>query len=354
LIKKVEYFFKRIFLKSLLFLYPKRSGEENPTFNPDSKVLFIRLHRIGDALISTPIIRAVKEQIGCKVYVLADKANHFVFSNNPYVDEIFVFPKGIKIFYKVRRLAKNIGIDTVVDLHSEISTTVSFLVALIKAKNKFGLKRGNDEIFTKVIPKLEPGNNHVLEAVSEISALFNITMDFKKVTPDYFPNVDALRFADDFFSKYNSDSKFLLGINISAGSNSRFWGINNFKLLLSLLESYNIIYLLFCNTKDFGKAKQICEEKYIYPVSNDFSIFAAGIMRLDMVFTPDTSTVHIASAKRIPVFGLYVKDKETHMIWSPYGTDFECVTTGESNIHNISFDEVRSKFIPFLEKHSAG
>ncbi len=109
--------------------------------------------------------------------------------------------------------------------------------------------------------------------------------------------------------------------------------------------------MLFTDSKDFDKAKLIAENNLIYPVTKDFDKFAAGILELDMLFSPDTSAIHIASIKRIPVFVLYVKYKTEDMIWSPYNTDFNCIITEESNLVNVSFEEVNKKFIPFLEKH---
>ena len=54
-------------------------------------------------------------------------------------------------------------------------------------------------------------------------------------------------------------------------------------------------------------------------------------MKLDFLITPDTSVVHIASIKKIPIFGLYVKYNTDDMIWSAYNCDFEAVVTRRAN-----------------------
>lgn len=112
--------------------------------------------------------------------------------------------------------------------------------------------------------------------------------------------------------------------------------------------------LIFTDTKDYDKAQLLFEKKFIYPATKNFDKFAAGILELDMLFSPDTSAIHIASIKKIPVFGLYVKYKTNDMIWSPYNTDFECVISEETNLNNVTFEEVKKKFIPFLEKYLNG
>jgi ADP-heptose:LPS heptosyltransferase len=71
---------------------------------------------------------------------------------------------------------------------------------------------------------------------------------------------------------------------------------------------------------------------------------------LNVLFTPDTSIVHVASAFEKPVFGLYVKYNTKDIIWAPFKSPFDCVITQEPTLANVSFGSVKQKFIPFFEK----
>jgi len=73
--------------------------------------------------------------------------------------------------------------------------------------------------------------------------------------------------------------------------------------------------------------------------------------KIDMLFSPDTATVHLAAIYKVPVFGIYVKYNTEDMIWYPYGCDFDCVITKEPTVQNLSFNDVIAKFKPFLEKY---
>ena len=75
------------------------------------------------------------------------------------------------------------------------------------------------------------------------------------------------------------------------------------------------------------------------------------IKYVDLLITPDTSIVHVASAFKIPVFGLYVKYQTNDHIWSPFNSPFECVITEEATLQNVSLDSVKSKLIPFFENY---
>lgn len=345
--KSIEILLRKFLLKLFLFVKGKEKVFPLPQFNSDSKILFIRLNRIGDALVTTPLFNQLKTKLGCKLFVLADRKNHFIFEHCPDVDETIVHKKGFGGLKKLNEFIKENNINVVVDLHDDVSTTVSLLIASANAKFKFGLEKNNQKIYTHTVKRPDAAKHHIVERVLEIIKLFGLNPEYSKAKTSYEFEQSSKNTAEIFFNKYNTD--FIVGVNITAGSYARYWGIEKFKKLIQLFEERNINYVLFTTYEKFSDAKLIVDEKNIYPPSKDFDIFAAGIAKVNLLCTPDTSVVHIASMLKIPVFGLYVKYKTDDMIWSPYNSDFEGVVTTEPTLQNISFDEVKNKFIPFLE-----
>lgn len=349
--KKLEQFLKRTLLNLLLFINPKIKSIGNESFSSESKILFIRLNRIGDALVTTPLLDTVKKELNCSIYVLADRKNYFIFENNPSIDEVIIFDKSVNNIFGINKIIKARKIDTIVDLHDDVSTTVSFMIAIAKVRNKFGLKKSNSKIFTKTVERIDSSKHHIIERTLQLGSLFNLPVDKNYVSIHYYPKMESIKFADSEIEKRIPKNKFLIGINLFAGSEARFWGVDNFKKLIVQVEKYEISYILFSTQDKLEIAKNIAEEKFIYPPSKEFDTFAAGISKLNFLFTPDTSVVHIASIYKIPVFGLYVKYNTQDMIWSPYNTEFDCIVTEEPTLKNVSFEEVINKFIPFLERN---
>lgn len=349
--KKIEIFLKNILLNILVLFNPVKKQKELPVFNSGSNLLFIRLNRIGDALVTTPLLHEIKKNIGCKIFVLADKKNHFIFRNNPAIDDVIIFPKGLKGILSINDIIKTKNIDAVIDLHDDVSTTVSFLIALAKTKYKLGLKKSNSTLFTNIIEKIDPATNHVIVRNLKIAELFNIKINLNEVSVRFYPTDVETKIAEDQLRQMNPDNKFIIGVNISAGSEARFWGVENFKNLLSSLSKFDAKIIIFCSEKDLHYAQAITSLDNIYPVTDRFGIFAAAILKINILITPDTSIVHIASIKKIPVFGLYVKYNTNDMVWSPYQTDFEYIETKEPTLKNISFTQVIKKLEPFLEKY---
>lgn len=346
--KKIEIILRRFLIRLLLLFSVRKTEVKQPHFTSDSKILFIRLNRIGDALVTTPLLHQIKKNIGCSIYVLADKKNHFVFNNCPDIDEVIVYEKkaGIRT---INKFIRENNIETIVDLHDDVSTTVSFIVRFTITKYKLGLKKINEKLYTNTVKRLDATKHHVIERALEFTKLFGFQPDYSNAKISYKIKKSSSEFAEKQLK--NLKGKFLFGVNITAGSDARFWGVDNFKQLIKLISGYNINFVLFTTESKLADAKQIADEKFIYPPTKDFDIFAAGISKLDMLITPDTSVVHIASMVKMPVFGIYVHYNTDEMIWSPYQTDFDCVITKEANLKNVTFEEVKMKFIPFFEKH---
>ncbi len=350
MIKKIEILFKN-FLVRILLLLKSRNKNSVPKFDSGSKLLFIRLNRIGDALVVTPLLHEIKNTLKCTVHLLADRKNHFVFSNNNDIDKVVIFEKGLKGFRDILKLIKTEKYDAVIDLHDDVSATVTYLLALCPAKNIFGLKKSNSAAYTHTVEKPDAATHHVIERNLELAKLFNVNVNKAEVNVHYNPKAESLKKVEDILKKKFASNKFLLGINISAGSEARFWSVENFRMIISSIENTDLNYIVLCTTRDIKLALQITgdENKIYYTPS--FDEFAAMISKLNFLFTPDTSTVHLASAYNVPMFGVYVKYNTTDMIWSPYQSDFDYVITTEPTLENVTAESVLNKFIPFLERH---
>ncbi len=352
MLKQIEYFIKKLLLSFLSAISKKTKSEDSELkINSDTKCLLIRLNRIGDALVTTPFISLLKRKNNCKIFILADRKNHFVFNNNPDIENVIVYEKGLKGFFKTIKIINSKKFDIVIDLHDDVSITVSFIIAKLNCKYKIGMEKSNSYVYSHTIPRPDPLKYHIYERMCSFSRLFGFDYSKCELKIIYNPKEKSVNKIIELINELYPDKKFLLGINISAGSDARFWGIENFKKLVNKLKSYDINLLLICHEKDYNQAKKIIEQKFILKPEKDFDHFAAAIQHLNMLFSPDTSALFLADSKNIPVFGLYVKYKLNELIWSPFNSDFECVITQEPTIHNISFEEVWNKFQPFLEKY---
>ncbi|PKL81711.1 MAG: hypothetical protein CVV24_13875 [Ignavibacteriae bacterium HGW-Ignavibacteriae-3] len=348
--KNFEIFFRKFLLRLLLLLRKNSNENAAPLVSKESRILFVRLNRIGDALVTTPLLREVKEKLGCRIFVLAGSQNYFVFENQKIADEIIVYRKNVHGIRSLIKLINELHFDVIVDLHDDVSSTVSYLIAFSNCRYKFGLKKKNFKIFTHTVDKPDPTRNHVIERILEFRKLFNININSDKANIVFEPKSDSIQAASDFVNNHFPSKKFLVGINISAGSEARFWGISKFRQLIAELSSYDVEILLLCSEKDLHNANQIAVNGVPIYYRPSFDEFCAIIPFLDFLVTPDTSIIHVASAYYIPLFGLFVQYNTREMIWSPFRSEFGCVITHEQTLKNISNESVNNKLIPLFEK----
>ena len=79
------------------------------------KVLIIRFSSIGDIILTTPVLRCVKQQLGVEVHYLTKKSFSVLLQHNPYVDNIHCIDKeiGDELINKL----KTEKFDFIIDLH---------------------------------------------------------------------------------------------------------------------------------------------------------------------------------------------------------------------------------------------
>lgn len=83
------------------------------------KVLIIRFSSIGDIVLTTPVIRCVKEQLNCEVHFLTKKSFESILIFNPHLDRIYTIDKKVS---EVLPQLKSENYDVIIDLHKNLRT----------------------------------------------------------------------------------------------------------------------------------------------------------------------------------------------------------------------------------------
>ena len=81
------------------------------------KVLIVRFSSIGDIVLTTPVIRAVKQQLNAEVHYLAKRPFRGILAHNPYVDKVYAIDKKVR---EVKAALEAENYDYVLDLHNNL------------------------------------------------------------------------------------------------------------------------------------------------------------------------------------------------------------------------------------------
>ncbi len=151
------------------------------------KILIIRFSSIGDIVLTTPIIRCLKQQVqGAEIHFVTKQQFAMVLQANPYVDKLHTISNSI---FEITNELKKENYDYVIDLHHNLRT---LKLKLVLGKKAFSFPKLNWEKFLIVnfkINKLPP--THIVDRYFETVKPLEITNDNEGL--DYFiPAKDSL------------------------------------------------------------------------------------------------------------------------------------------------------------------
>ena len=108
--------------------------------NKPVKFLVLRFSSIGDIVLTTPVVRCLKQQYpDAEIHYFTKKKFGFLLEDNPYVDKIWLLEGSIGKMIKELR-AENF--DYIIDLHTNLRT---IRIKLSLFKTSFSFKKLNVE-----------------------------------------------------------------------------------------------------------------------------------------------------------------------------------------------------------------
>lgn len=339
------------------FFIRRRNLPSNTIDFNSSKILFIRQDRIGDVLVSTPIFASVKAHYPSAIIdVLLSENNHFVLINDPLIRKRWIYQKKISEAISLVKSIREEKYDFVVDMMDNPSVTSTILCLLSGARWNVGIAKDNNYVYDIKVPMLSRRETHIVDRIAQLLTPFHIDPKDENFYIRYFTLPESDAFVEEVLSANQLCKHPLIGINISAGGKARFWGIENYRALLSFItERYpELCPILLYQPSDKEEAAKIVEDNknvILSPITKTFDQFAAFIKRLSFLVSPDTSAIHLASAFNIPSVVLYVQSDKALRIWEPYGTDYEVVVTDVDDLSTIPVTDVQATLKKLIDRY---
>lgn len=309
------------------------------------KILILRQDRIGDLIVSTPFIRILREHFPtANIDILLSKYN-FCAKNciKNYINKYWCYNKNIFNSIRLLNNLKKEKYDLVIDAFETVSTTSSFIIKYINPKLALGIDKSNYMIYDYIVPMLDRFNTNIVERTATLLYPFGINPQNEDLYIEY--NNDKINKNINNKSIDNKKDIFKFCINLSGSSPNRFWGVeNNIKLIKFIKEKYTNIEIRIFSTSEYKEVTNNLKQKFndiIIVQCSTFDDFAFEVSKCNFIISPDTSIVHLASAYKIPIVVLYIKQANTqHQPWYPYKVNFIPIETIENSIRNIKTTQV--------------
>jgi ADP-heptose:LPS heptosyltransferase len=144
------------------------------------KVLIVRFSSIGDIILTTPVIRCVKQQLkDVEVHFLTKEKFSSVIKQNPYIDKLYTMDEKLS---EIVSALKAENYDYVIDLHHNART---FRLKRSLGKPTYAFNKLNWEKFLMVNFKINRlPEKHIVDRYMETVAKLGVQNDHKGL--DYF------------------------------------------------------------------------------------------------------------------------------------------------------------------------
>jgi len=272
------------------------------------KFLIIRFSSIGDIVLTTPVVRCLKEQVeDSEVHYLTKPAYAPLLQNNPYIDSLLLLQT--KLNDTIQEIKAN-HYDYIIDLHHNLRTSI------IKHKTHllaFAFPKLNIQKAWMVHFKINKlPSIHIVERYFETVKLFDVHNDGKGLELYLSPSDEI---------ELNTLPSFLAHGFMAVVTGARHNTKQIPETLLSKIIAEIKVPVLFIGDKnDYAMAESVIGKSNrddLFNACGKYSIMqsASLIKKATVILTPDTGMMHVAAAfhkkivsvwgNTIPEFGMY-------------------------------------------------
>ena len=326
------------------------------------KVLVLRFSSIGDIVLTSPLLRCLKEQVeGVEIHFLTKKKYFTLIEHNPRIFKIHTFENSLS---PVIQKLKIENFDVILDLHNNLRSNY---LKLILGKAAFSFDKLNIRKWVLINLKRDfMPNIHIVDRYLSTVKLFGVKNDEKGL--EFFP-CDCEKVE---LSEFPFEMAGLPYAVFSIGG-THFTKKMPQKKWVELAAEVALPLVIVGGREDFQISNEIETElrrmgKKVWNTCGKFTIGGSAhlIKNSALVFTHDTGMMHIAAAFQIPTVVMW-GNTTPKLGMFPYKTSHinmevkdlkcrPCSKIGFAACPKIHFDcMLKQDFTPkYLQKFIAG
>lgn len=261
------------------------------------KFLIIRFSSIGDIVLTTPVVRCLKQQVpDAEVHYLTKFSFHKVVASNPYIDKFYYLQDNWDL---LMHELKEENYDYIIDLHHNIRT-LKIKRALKVPSFQYDKINVQKWLYTNFKINRLPGL-HIVDRYMDTVASFGVTNDGKGL--DYFLPDDEKITEKDL---PHSHLAGYIAIVIGAAHATKRMPVDRLKELCLAID-HPIILLGGPEDQQSGNEIAAVDPVKIYNASGKFSINESAhlVQKSKLVIAHDTGLMHIAAAFKKPIISIW-------------------------------------------------
>ena len=261
------------------------------------KFLIIRFSSIGDIVLTTPVIRCLKQQAaGAEIHFLTKKSFRSILEGNPYISKLHLLEDDLNALLPQLKGEK---FDHVIDLHNNLRTmqVKRFLKVPHTSFNKLNIQKW---LLTNFKVNRMPAI-HIVDRNLQTVQQFGVRNDGEGL--DYFiPEKDEA----DIHQLPLPHQFGYIGLVIGAALHTKKLPLQKLQELCSIID-HPIVLLGGPEDRANGELLEAIDHFKIYNACGKFNLnqSASLVQQAKVIISHDTGLMHIAAAFKKPVVSIW-------------------------------------------------
>jgi len=278
------------------------------------KILIVRFSSLGDIILTTPVIGALKTKFPqSRIFFLTKAQYGDMLRADPRILSLIEFDptgkhKGVSGFVKLIEKLRTYDFDLLIDLHANLR---SFFIRHL-TKSKIKLKYNKRWLSRFLMVRFKFLKTKTIRTVdSYLKVLKNMQINAPEKNPLLFLSQDDVEFSKHFLleQKVEKDD-IVMGVHPGARWQTKRWDEGKFEQVCQvLIDRFNCKIMLLGDVEDkklIEKIKKnLPDTKLIKAVGLPLGKLMSLIKRCDCFITNDSGPMHIASALQVPVVAIF-------------------------------------------------
>lgn len=291
------------------------------------RILVIRTDRIGDVVLSTPVIKNLRYNFPQSfIAMMVSPYTKDAVEGNPYLDEVVVYDKekkqrtilaNLKFIFNLRKYK----FDLAIILHPTNRVhSISFLAGI---KRRVGYHKKMGFLNTdKIKEKKYLGEKHELDYNLDLIGYLGIPIYDKSL---FFPiSRETEEAVSVFLEKNGLEEKNFIVIHPGASCPSKLWPVENFASVADrLIGEFGFKILIVTDEKNSHLGERVKRLMEFSSILGRFSLKELGaiLKKAKLFISNDSGPVHIAVAVNTPVISIFGRKQPglSPKRWRPLG-----------------------------------
>ena len=274
-----------------------------------TKILLIRLSSIGDIVLTTPVIRLLRQKYPeAQIDYLVKSRFAELLQNNPHLTRVLEFPEpgnlGVlrAIWHDIHQQKYN----AIIDLHKNVRSLILSVCQKQEIKARFRKHGWRRTLLVKFGLDVYAKESSVMLRYIETTASLGITDDGEGT--ELFPPAELLEKIEKRTGLSLPKSQVVVALAPGAAHFTKRWPVENYKTIAKALVQQGKKCIILGGSGDQQLSKEVAATATeIVNFTGQLSLLesAAVLEKCDRLVTNDTGLMHMAEAVKTPVTAIF-------------------------------------------------